>query len=82
MPVCVLCSFIQSTVDTVLHYLVCVFVFECSYTKYCMLCLGGHVCRRDGWGQTKSSAREYLVSGALQEMRNENESGGCGEHLS
>lgn len=33
--------------------------------------------RRDGWGQMESSAREYLVSGALQEMKNENESGGC-----
>lgn len=26
VPVCVLCSFIQSTVDTVLHYLVCVYL--------------------------------------------------------
>lgn len=41
----------------------------------CMLCSGGHVCgRRNGWGQTESSARECLVSGALQEMKNENES--------
>lgn len=69
VPVCVsLCLFIQSTVDTVLDYLTC--VFGCSYTMYCMLCLGGHV-RQEKW-----LWREYLVSGALQEMKNENESGG------
>lgn len=75
-----LCSFIQSTVDTVLHFLLC--VLGCSYTTCCMLRSGGHVCgRKVGWG---SSAREYSVSGALQEMKNENESGvgGCEEHLS
>lgn len=77
--VCFLCSFIQSAVDTVLNYHVCVYA-AAHIQLDCMLYSGGHVCgRRNGWGQTESSAREYLVSGALQEMKNENESGWGGE---